>query len=455
MKLTTTIARNLELPSGKADHIEWDDDFPGFGVRLRGGRNRVSRMWVYQYDIAGRTRRITIGNVNAIGIEEARKIAGQLQSKVRLGEDPVREKAEKLERAAHTFANVLESLLEVQKRTTRARTWKVTSSLLGKCCKPLYPMSLPAITRRDIANVLTPIVARGTKSAANNVRGKLRTFFNWAIKQGLTENNPVLGTETQEQQTRTRVLSMAELVAVWRVLDDMTDYPTIVHLLRVTGRRRNEVPNPYWRDVHIASLTDYRDVMRLLMLTACRRNEIAELPWSEIRPEETFIDDGLPVAGPAIVLPPKRVKNNRKFIVPLSKPAETILLSRPRCHGRPVFCFGLKAEDADAVRSGRDWSHYKKMLDAILAERGYQFEHWVLHDLRRSVATHMGHMGIQPHVIEEALNHYRANTYNKSKLEGPKRQAFEAWGEYLMAHIEGRTPADNVVPGPGLILGRS
>jgi hypothetical protein len=50
------IARNLEPKNGKTDHIEWDDEFPGFGVRLRVGRNRVSRMWIYQYDIAGRPR---------------------------------------------------------------------------------------------------------------------------------------------------------------------------------------------------------------------------------------------------------------------------------------------------------------------------------------------------------------------------------------------------------------
>jgi hypothetical protein len=60
MRLTTAIARNLEPPTGKADHIEWDEEFPGFGIRLRVGRNRISRMWVYQYDIASRTRRITI-----------------------------------------------------------------------------------------------------------------------------------------------------------------------------------------------------------------------------------------------------------------------------------------------------------------------------------------------------------------------------------------------------------
>ena len=60
--------------------------------------------------------------------------------------------------------------------------------------------------------------------------------------------------------------------------------------------------------------------------------------------------------------------------------------------------------------------------------------------------THMGHMGIQPHVIEEVLNHYRHNTYNKSKLEKPKRQALEAWGEYLMAHFDEREPGETVVP---------
>ena len=90
----------------------------------------------------------------------------------------------------------------------------------------------------------------------------------------------------------------------------------------------------------------------------------------------------------------------------------------------------------------------QKVLDAALAKRGHHLEPWVLHDLRRSVATHMGEMGIQPHVIEEVLNHFGGvQVYNKSKLEGPKRQALEAWGEYLMAHVEGRAPADNVVHG--------
>src|SRR5262245_36076140 len=109
MKLTTAIARSLEPPSGKTDHIEWDEDFPGFGVRLRAGRKRILRTWIYQYDYAGRTRRFTIGNVVAIGIEDARKTAGQLSGKVRLGHDPVGEKAESQARTATTCGIVMKN----------------------------------------------------------------------------------------------------------------------------------------------------------------------------------------------------------------------------------------------------------------------------------------------------------------------------------------------------------
>ena len=439
MKLTTAVARNLQLPLGKNgriknDHIEFDDDFPGFGVRLRlndKGKNAllastaISRTWVYQYDFAGRTRRMTIGNVIAIGIEDARKIAGQHQSKVRLGDDPAKEKTKKLERAVCTFANALSNFIAVKKQTTRR--WRPTELVLTKNCQSLYPMSLPDITRRDIANVLTPIAARGKMAQSNNVRGKLITFFNWAIEQGLLESNPVLGTGKHEAKSRDRVLSMVELVAISQAVVAMTDFSAIVHLSSQLKTLQ-------------CGLIDYGDLIHLLMLTGQRCSEISELQWRETRNVESFIDDGLPIAGPALVLPAERVKNGHKHIVPLSKPAQAILFSRQRESG---LVFPHKLND-EAIWQ-RKWTRHKKLLDATLIARGHKLEHFVLHDLRRSVATHMGNMGFHRETIDSVLNHYRADVYNKSRYEREKRQALEAWGEYLMAHIEGRTPADNVV----------
>lgn len=66
MNLTTQIARTLALPSGKTDHLVFDDTLGGFGLRLQHGAKAISRRWIYQYDIASRTRRITIGDARGV-----------------------------------------------------------------------------------------------------------------------------------------------------------------------------------------------------------------------------------------------------------------------------------------------------------------------------------------------------------------------------------------------------
>jgi hypothetical protein len=73
-----------------------------------------------------------------------------------------------------------------------------------------------------------------------------------------------------------------------------------------------------------------------------------------------------------------------------------------------------------------------------------------LHDLRRSVATHMAELGVQPHIVEAVLNHVSghkagvAGIYNKAAYEREKRQALAIWADHVMAAVEGR--ASNVVP---------
>jgi integrase len=248
----------------------------------------------------------------------------------------------------------------------------------------------------------------------NKTRNKLSAFFNWGVGQGLIEHNPVVGVVHYAKSKRDRVLSMPELVAIWNAADDIP--------------------------VTVCSMADFTNVIRVMMLTGQRKSEIANLPWREVREEETFIDDGVTITGPALVLPPERTKNGLKHIVPLSKPAQAIVLRRPR---------GADDEFVLRRKSLIAWGECKTALVSALVRRGHHFEHWVLHDLRRSVATHMGEMGILPHVIETVLNHISgfragvAGVYNKSKLEGPKREALKAWGEYLMAHVENRVPADD------------
>jgi hypothetical protein len=101
MKLTQRTIDTLALPAGRKDAIYFDDTLPGFGIRLR---EAGSRMFVVQYRIGGRGRRVTLGTTAMLKVEQARTKAAELLAKVKLGGDPAGEKAELVQQAGETFA---------------------------------------------------------------------------------------------------------------------------------------------------------------------------------------------------------------------------------------------------------------------------------------------------------------------------------------------------------------
>ena len=76
---------------------------------------------------------------------------------------------------------------------------------------------------------------------------------------------------------------------------------------------------------------------------------------------------------------------------------------------------------------------------------------WTLHDLRRTAATRMADIGIQPHVIEAVINHVSghkagvAGIYNRSTYEPEKQAALKAWANHLAVAIA-KAEGANVTP---------
>jgi integrase len=189
----------------------------------------------------------------------------------------------------------------------------------------------------------------------------------------------VTGTaKADEGNSRERVLTQEELRKLWRGLGDDT----------------------------------FSHIVRLLLLTGCRRNEIGKLQWSEIN-----------LAACQIILPPSRVKNGREFTLPLSTQAHAILSALPRRNSTDHL-FG--------ARGFMDFGAAKAKLDQRMG-----FADWRLHDLRRSAATYMGELGIQPHHIEAVLNHYSrhrsgvAGVYQRAKYFPEMRDALQKWADHL------------------------
>jgi integrase len=85
------------------------------------------------------------------------------------------------------------------------------------------------------------------------------------------------------------------------------------------------------------------------------------------------------------------------------------------------------------------FSRCKAALDNRITELngGKALAPWVLHDLRRSAATRMADIGIQPHIIEAVLNHVSghkagvAGIYNRASYAAEKAQALARWDEHI------------------------
>src|SRR5262249_53542315 len=70
---------------------------------------------------------------------------------------------------------------------------------------------------------------------------------------------------------------------------------------------------------------------------------------------------------------------------------------------------------------------------------------WRIHDLRRTCATQMAELGVQPHVIEAALNHVSgaragvAGIYNRAAYAAEKKTALERWAARVEGLLSGTT----------------
>jgi integrase len=208
-------------------------------------------------------------------------------------------------------------------------------------------------------------------------------MFAWAIGEGLCEVNPVIGTNTLDEKPRERVLSDMELAAIWKACPD----------------------------------ADYGRIVKLLMLTGQRREEIGALRWAEIDLNERQIT----LAG-------ERTKNGVEHRIPLSDDAMKVLQG---VIAHRDLVFGARGNNGFA-----NWHEGKTALDNACGVKN-----WTLHDLRRTAATRMADIGVQPHIIEAVLNHVSghkagvAGIYNRSSYSTEKRDALERWANHLAVAI--------------------
>jgi integrase len=404
MQFSRTTVASLSLPEGRTDFVFWDPDLPCFEVRLRGD----TRRWIVQYRYAGQSRRESLGDPRKVGLEDARRIARARFAQIELGIDPKAERAKTkaaAEDARLTLAYVSDRYLEAQKPKVRPATYAALTRDLKVHWAPLAGRPIKDIERRNVAAQLGEITQGSGRTAAARARINLSAMFSWAMGEALCDANPVVATNNPRKGIgpRTRVLDDDELRIVWRACGD----------------------------------DDFGRIVRLLMLTGCRRDEIAKLRWSELDPVTSVL-----------TIPGNRTKSHHALKLPLPRIAIATLPSRVDDR---EFVFGPR-------RGFRSWSYYTALLNRRIAgSEGRMLAPWTLHDLRRTLRTGLGRLGVAPHVAELVLNHVKKGmiaVYDQYNYQGEIAAALALWADHVTAAVNGRParrgPAKSTHPQPSL-----
>jgi integrase len=427
---------------GPRDWFLWDDDLPGFGLKITPAGGKV---YVFQYRLARpgeaeRTaaKRYTIGKHGKFTPDQARRRAKDLAALVLQGIDPRQQELDAIaakvaaadaeaERARLEgellFEKVAERWLEhyEHEKGRRPSSVRHATQIVKSHLEPaLAGKALPHITRADLQAIIDGIPVKH-RAVRRGVHAYANILFGWAIKRGDITDNPLATMAKPEPpKARDRVLSDNELAAVWKASHEMGE--------------------------------PFGAFFRLLILTGQRRSEVAGMDWAELdRSTATW------------TIPAGRAKNGIAHIVPLSAPAIAELdalalaaqiraeVDDPDKKHWPKAGYAMPTTRKTPITG---FTKPKAALDAGIAKAhdGRPLPGWRIHDLRRTLATGFQRLGVRFEVTEAVLNHVSgakagvAGIYQRHDWQAEKKAALDSWAAHIKALVTKKTKDSKVVP---------
>lgn len=282
------------------------------------------------------------------------------------------------------FEEVREEYLAERDRKVRRPT-RQRDDYLFRLFHSLSGKRIADITPKEVQNILDRIGAPWTRREAMI---RVSCLIRFADRKGYVGNWPLRRLEAPVEHTpRDRVLRDEELAKVLS-----------------TARAWSAAGQPFG------------SIIELLIYTGQRRQQIGSLDRSHVDVEEG-----------TIIWPPALMKTGRRHTIPMGAAVRAILQQRranglyfPNIHGEPFSA----------------WSVHVRRFN-----RDVGFSDWVLHDLRRTLATRWQEMGIEIATTEKMLSHSAitgglVGVYQRHSFLAEMRAAVEAWEAKLSRLIE-------------------
>jgi integrase len=306
----------------------------------------------------------TVGTADAIGIGQARDKARDAIKQIRAG---------KPTGGADSVRAVAEQWLERVVRKNGFRTGREKHRIVNTYILPtLGDRPIADVRRVDIAHLLDRIEDDHGRAMADETLKTFGAISRWLQQRDEDYHPPLtagMGRVPSGEGRRKRILSDAEIAAVWRVPGQFGDY------------------------------------VRLLLLTAQRREKLIQLRWDDIANDVWTIRTE------------SREKGNAGRLK-LPAVAMEIIQRQPRFTGNE-FVFAGRNGPSAKFGAGQ----YKQAFDKLCGVSG-----WRVHDLRRAARSLMSRAGVQTEVAERVLGHAQGElieTYDRHDYQVEMADALE------------------------------
>lgn len=359
-----------------------------------------SKTWDFSFRLKhGKVRRISLGNIELVSLEEARLRAHDVRKAAREGRDlPAEEFQKQIESQRRISVTALIDEYAKRRLAGRLRTAHEIELRLRRSLKKVGKFAAADLQRRDIRDILNAVADAGHLREAEQRRQVIGTMLRWARGQDYIATNPAEGlTSYSPGSVRDRVLTQEEIACLW-------DWLTPTNL-----------------PAHHAS------ILKLQLLLGARCGEICGM-----RKEEFDLDESV------WTLPANRSKNAKSRSLPLIGLAKEIVLERLSVSGAAGLFLSEFGSTLRSVNVGN-----------LLVKRraDMPIPHFTSHDLRRTTATRMIELGISIETVAAILGHQSGGAetrtlvrhYVKTERLPEKARALSAWDDYLRTVLGGKT----------------
>lgn len=336
----------LPLPAAGKRNYYYDVKMRGLGISITS--NGAKSFIVYRW-VNGKPERVTLGRYPDLSIEQARRMASEVNATIAKGENPNDKRRN--DRTEITLGKMFAEYLERHAKIHK-KEWKEDENQFNRYLEPWEKRKLSSITKNDIQKLHHEIGRDKGNYAANRLLSLMSILFNKANEFGLWDKiNPASGIKKFPEKSRDRFLQVDELPRFFEALA--------------------QEPNDIIRDYFLLSL-----------LTGARRSNVQSMRWDQInlKQGEWYIPD---------------TKNKTPQTIPLMEEA-IIILRRRKEVSSSDYVFPSTGKTGHLTEPKTGWKR-------ILERAG--ISNLRIHDLRRTLGSWQARTGASLAIIGKSLNH--------------------------------------------------